>query len=230
MSRCKELHEALECLPVFRYPFDYHDMPSTGIYFFYEEGETCKFDDEKPRIVQAGTHKKNNFCSRMRDHYVSYSKMNFDPHKSPPHDSSIFRKNLGRAILNKEHNAYLEVWNIDFTTRKNRDAMWHLRNIDEDMSVEIEVSRLLEEKFSFRFVIMGNEIERKEMKSKIIGTLSKCSCCCSSENWLGRHSPIGKIQKSGLWLVRHLESEGLSDIDMKKISECIITTKRWLER
>ena len=231
-DRCRNLHEALERLPMITHPFDYDDMPNAGVYFFYEKGEVCKFGGEKPRIVMAGTHNKDNFRSRMRDHYIPDSKMNFDARKSPPHDRSIFRKNLGRAILNKEHNPYLKVWDIDFTTKKNRETMWHLRNVDEDKRVEAEVSRLLQEKFSFRFVMMGSERERKGsagIKSGIIGTLSRCPCCCSSDSWLGRHSPIGKIRESGLWLVQHLESEGLTDLDMKRLSECIRVTERWVE-
>ena len=97
----------------------------------------------------------------------------------------------------------------------------------------LEVSRLLQEKFSFRFVMMGNERERKGnagIESRIIGTLSRCSCCCSSDSWLGRHSPIDKIRESGLWLVQHLESEGLTDLGMERLSECIRATERWVER
>lgn len=200
-NRCRDLHEALECLPMITHPFDYDDMPNAGVYFFYEKGEVCKFGGEKPRIVRAGTHNKDNFRSRMHDHYIPDSKMNLDVRKSPPHDRSIFRKNLGRAILNKEHNPYLKVWDIYFTTKKNRETMWHLRNVDEDKRGEAEVSRLLQEKFSFRFVMMGNERERKGsagIESKIIGTLFRCPCCCSSDSWLGRHSPIDKIRESGL--------------------------------
>ena len=232
-DRCRDLHEALECLPMITHPFDYDDMPNAGVYFFYEKGEVCKFGGEKPRIVRAGTHNKDNFRSRMRDHYIPDSKMNFDVRKSPPHDRSIFRKNLGRAILNKERSPYLKVWDIDFTTKKNRETMWHLRNVNEDKRVEAEVSRLLQEKFSFRFVMMGNERERKGsagIESRIIGTLSRCPCCCSSDSWLGRHSPIDKIRESGLWLVQHLESEGLTDLDMERLYECIRATERWVER
>ena len=104
--------------------------------------------------------------------------------------------------------------------------------MDEDTRVEAEVSRLLQEKFSFRFVMMGNERERKGsagIESKIIGTLSRCPCCCSSDSWLGRHSPISKIRESGLWLVQHLESEELTDLDMERLSECIRATERWVE-
>ena len=31
-------------------------------------------------------------------------------------DRSIFRKNIGRAILNKNNDSFLEIWNLDFTT------------------------------------------------------------------------------------------------------------------
>ncbi len=133
---CAAVHRALECLPLTRwYPFDIDGMPDAGVYFFYEDGESWGHGDggKKPRIVRVRTHRKNNFRSRMRDHYIPDSKsMNLDARKSPPHDRSIFRKNLGRAILNKECNPYLEVLNIDFTTREAQMKKSHLRNVEED--------------------------------------------------------------------------------------------------
>jgi hypothetical protein len=33
------LHEQLELLPIFKYPFDLKLLPNNGVYFFYEEGE-----------------------------------------------------------------------------------------------------------------------------------------------------------------------------------------------
>ena len=98
-DNCKILHELLERLPLIKYPFDADRLPDNGIYFFYEHGE-FQAHTSKPRIVRVGTHNQNNFKSRIRDHYVSDSKMNFDSNRSPPHDRSIFRKNIGRAMLN----------------------------------------------------------------------------------------------------------------------------------
>lgn len=228
---CDVVHMALERLPLTRYPFDIDDMPDAGVYFFYEDGESWGHcDGEKPRIVRVGTHRKNNFHSRMRDHYTSDSRsMNLDTRKSLPHDRSIFRKNLGRAILNKEGNPYLNVWNIDFTTREAREKKSYLRNVEEDTRIEVEVTKLLRERFSFRFVVLEEEEKRLDIESKIIGTLHGCPCCKSSKNWLGLHSPVNKIREGGMWMTQHLESDGLAVADMALFSEAVNRTTRWMK-
>jgi len=137
---CEWLHLLLEELHIMKYPFKINDLPGNGVYFFYENGEYWGHDSDTShqRIVRVGTHREGNFKSRMKDHYLfNESKMNFDRTKSPPHDRSIFRTNLGRAILNKEKNEYLKIWNIDFTTRKNRDEFSHLRDIELEKKIEI---------------------------------------------------------------------------------------------
>ena len=228
---CVALHRTLERLPLARYPFDIDAMPRTGVYFFYEDGESWGHGGEKKsRIVRVGAHRGNNFRSRMRDHYIPDSRsMNLDARKSPPHDRSIFRKNLGRALLNMEGSPYLGVWNIDFTTREARETKSHLRDVGEDARIEAEVTRLLRERFSLRFVVLEGEEERFDIESKMIGTLHRCPLCKSSEGWLGRHSPVDKIRDSGLWLTQHLESDGLAMDDMAVLTEAVSRTEKWMK-
>jgi hypothetical protein len=40
---CEWLHQRLDALPMFSYPFDVEALPSNGIYFFYENGESISF-------------------------------------------------------------------------------------------------------------------------------------------------------------------------------------------
>jgi hypothetical protein len=71
----------------------------------------------RPRVVRIGTHKDGNFRSRIIEHYLlDESKMNFDSSKAAPRERSIFRKHIGRALLNKRQDDYLKVWEIDFTS------------------------------------------------------------------------------------------------------------------
>ena len=117
---CKWLHEQLELLPVFKYPFDLKLLPKNGVYFFYEEGENSDHGDgiSRPRIVRIGTHKENNFRSRISEHFLlNESKMKFTQINPKPSDRSIFRKNIGRALLSKQKDFdYLKIWEIDFTS------------------------------------------------------------------------------------------------------------------
>ena len=108
-EKCAWLHKTLQELPLIKYPFDISKLPNNGVYFVYENGETWGHSNEKiPRIVRIGTHRGNNFKSRISEHFLlNESKMNFDKDIPPPHDRSIFRKNIGRALLNKQQDDYL---------------------------------------------------------------------------------------------------------------------------
>ena len=101
---CQYLHKQIERLPLIRYPFDITKLPDDGIYFFYEEGEVWGHGGSKPRIVRVGAHRNGNFKSRINDHFVlNGRKMIFNEMQSAPKERSIFRKNIGRALLNKKN-------------------------------------------------------------------------------------------------------------------------------
>lgn len=233
-NECKWIHEILEDLSEIKFPFNLENLPDSGIYFFYEKGELWGHGGLKPRIVRIGTHRKRNFRIRINDHYLikNYEeRMNFNKNRPKPSDRSIFRKNIGRAILNKRNDKYLEIWEIDFTRRENRQKFGNLRDIEKEKSVEEEINYILRNNFSFRFLITNEESERigtNGLESKLIGSIAKCDKCKPSENWLGNFSPKEQIKNSGLWLVQHLNSEKLSDPDMKLIEKLVVETKNWV--
>ena len=230
---CKWLHEQLEQLPLIRYPFKLDQLPENGIYFFYEDGEFWGLGGDKPRIVRVGTHRDGNFRSRISEHYLlNESWMDFDENKSKPSDRSIFRKNIGRALLNKDKDSYLQIWNIDFTISKNRERWRTKRNIKKEKEVEEKITKILREKFSFRFIILEEQSKRmgnKGLESSLIGTLAHCKLCEPSANWLGKYSPVQKIKEGKLWLVQHLEAEPINENDKEVILNAIRKTKEWKE-
>jgi hypothetical protein len=77
-EKCSWLHNQLDALPLVKFPFDVRSLPSNGIYFFYEEGETTDHGyGLRPRIVRIGTHKENNFQPRISEHFLlNESKLN----------------------------------------------------------------------------------------------------------------------------------------------------------
>ncbi len=226
---CKWLHEAFEQLPIIRYPFDLKSLPQNGIYAFYEEGETWGHGGEKPRIVRIGTHRDGNFRSRIRDHYlVDKSEPVVTAGRPTPKDRSIFRKNLGRALLNRAGDPYLAVWDLDFTSRKHRDQLGHLRDVPKEQEIETEVTGLLREAFAFRFLAVDSQVERmgtSGLEATLIGTLSHCSECRPSEKWLGKHSPKPQIVGSGLWLVQHLNAASMSEAHRQAVLTVIQKTE-----
>jgi len=218
-KECAWLHKVLEPLPVIRYPFELETLPMNGIYFFYEEGETNAHDG-KPGIVRVGTHKRNNFRSRINDHYL-FGGMDFNRNTPAPKDRSIFRKNIGRALLKKRNPDYLSIWDIDFTLRANRQRYGRKRDINLEIEIENEITRILRKKFSFRYIQIDSQKQRmgkQGLESRLIGTLSHCELCEPSKNWLGLSSPKKQIRDSGLWLVQHLNSEGIDGNDKNLIS------------
>jgi len=178
------IHELLKLLPLHRYPIRSQDLPSNGIYFFYEEGEVIKIDNRVfKRIVRVGTHREQGrFPDRILNHFHGNK------------NSSVFRRHLGAAILAKEnpHDPRLGEWMMKGTKP--------LRDIEE------KVSKLLREKFSFRYIRVDDRDERLELEERLISTLARFSPKYVSPNWLGRYSPSREIRESGLWNVKYVDS------------------------
>jgi len=229
---CKWLHKQVEQLQLIKYPFKLEQLPENGIYFFYEDGEIWGHGGDKARVVRIGTHKDGNFRSRIKEHFLlDELKMSFDSTKPAPHERSIFRKNIGRALLNKTKDDYLKIWEIDFTTRRSREERGHLRNIQQEKEIEYEITKILRKSFSFRFIIVDGQTKRmgtEGIESSLIGTVAKCNLCRPSSNWLGRHSPKQQITGSGLWLVQHLEANEINETDKETILNAIARSKEWI--
>lgn len=230
-GKCRRLHELLERLSVIRYPVNTgRPLPDNGVYFFYERGEIQAHGREQ-RIVNVGTHTGDgNLAQRISSHYIPDSEIDhLTPDKKAPKDRSIFRKHIGRAILEKEDNPYLKTWEIDFTERENREKLSHLRDMRLEMRIEKECNRILESAFSFKVVIVKSKEERMGLRKRLVGTLSGCAFCRASDGWLGRHSPVDKIRRGKLWNVHHLGSDGLTDTDMESMSYHVEDARDWLE-
>ncbi|HAF07108.1 TPA: hypothetical protein DCG82_01725 [candidate division WOR-3] len=229
---CKWLHEQLEQLPIIKYPFKLEKLPENGIYFFYEKDEIWGHGKNKLRIVRIGTHNKNeNFRNRIKEHYLlDESKMNFDKNKPKPSDRSIFRKNIGRALIKKQNIEYLPIWEIDFTKSKNIKCFGNKRNIAKEKRIESAITKTLRDRFYFRFIKIDTQSERKTLERLLIGTVASCDSCKKSDRWLGNYSPKMQIKNSGLWLVQHLKANGIDENHKKTILEAIKSTKKWIKK
>lgn len=205
---CDRLHRWINALPILKFPFDEAKIPLNGIYVLFEKGE---FAHDTNRIVRIGTHTgQNQLRSRLRQHFLTENK-----------DRSIFRKNIGRCILQKAHDPFLAKWEIDLTTKQSRDKYSASVDLDKQRAVERETSKYMQESFSFVVFQVDEKDARLELESKIISTVSLCERCQSSQDWLGRYSPKKKIKESGLWLVNELYKQPLSENDFKKLSNSL---------
>jgi hypothetical protein len=236
-STCKWLHESLETLQLIRHPFDIDkQLPDNSIYFFYEDGEVWGHgnvedgtinDNNKPRIVRIGTHKDGNFKSRISGHFLlGECKMSFNSKVPAPHDRSIFRKNIGRALL--EGDECLTTWEIDFTTTANRNKHAHKRDIEMEKEIEGKITDILRQRFSFRFIVLEEQTARMGitgLESRLIATVANCTLCKPSQSWLGRHSSKCQIREGKMWIVQHLKALSLRLEDKEALISAIRKTK-----
>ena len=216
---CKKLHEIFNKMKRFRFPFDESKIPENGVYILFEKGELAHDGD---RIVRIGTHTgETQLLSRLKQHFIKENK-----------DRSIFRKSIGRAILNKIGDPFLCDWEKDLTTKEARNQF---RNIDLEKQKEIErkISKYIQENFSFGIIPVENKEQRLELESKIISTISLCQECKPSENWLGINCPSEKLQTRrvyenclkiknfGLWNVNELKKQPLTKKEIEVIHSLI---------
>ena len=155
--------------------------------------------------------------------------MKFIQTNPKPSDRSIFRKNIGRALLNNQKDLdYLKVWEIDFTSNINRANHSHLRNIEKEKTIESHITELIRKKFYFRFMSIEGQEKRMGkigIESRLIGTVTSCKLCKPSYHWLGKFSSKPQIKNGKLWLSQHLDSIGLSDSDKADLLTTIGNTK-----
>lgn len=204
MKRCNKLHQWFNNQEKLKFPFNDKKIPLNGIYIIFEKGE---FAHNKNRIVRIGTHTGNNqLRSRLKQHFIKENK-----------DRSIFRKNIGRSILNKEKDPFLEKWELDLTTRKAKEKYNDSIDFEKQKEIEKKVTKHIQDNLSFTVFRIDNKEKRLEFESKIISTVSLCKECKASKNWLGLFSPKEKIRESGLWLVNELYKEPLSDKDIEAL-------------
>ena len=192
-----ELHKIFNGLERFSYPFEnrLNEIPDNGIYVKFEKGESYNNLD---RIVRIGTDTgENNLKKRLIEHFVTENK-----------NRSIFRKNIGRAMLNKDNNSYLNFWELDTTSKADKEKNFKYINVDLEAEIEGEISSYIKTNFSFCVFNVETKEQRLFWESKLISTLAYQTK--PSKNWLGNFSTKEKIKQSGLWQVQGLNKPKLT--------------------
>lgn len=205
---CQEIHKLFKQQERHQFPFNEQKIPRNGIYILFEQGEMGHQGD---RIVRIGTHTGDNqLRSRLKQHFIRENK-----------DRSIFRKNIGRAILNQTQDPFLEHWELDLTTRAAKEKYQDIINFDKQAQIEKQVTSYIQNNFTFVVFEVISKAQRLELESRIISTVSWCDECFPSNTWLGAHSPKEKIRKSGLWLVNELYKQELSENDVVTLQKLV---------
>lgn len=206
---CSDLHSLARRGKDHSFPFDRARLPLNGIYLLFETGEEAHGGH---RIVRVGTHTGNDqLPSRLVQHFANENK-----------DRSIFRKNIGRALLNKARDPFLAEWELDRTSRASRDRHSVEHQTAKRQAVESDVTKYLHGHFRFVVFRVDDKSDRLTLESRIISTVSRCEACRPSDRWLGLSSPKEKIRQSGLWLVNELYKEPLTQADLQVL--CTLLT------
>jgi len=206
---CETLHLVFNDRKRHRFPFDKNLIPGNGIYILFEKGELGH--GECDRIVRIGTHTgQNNLRQRLSEHFVKENK-----------DRSIFRKNIGRALLNKRQDPFIHQWELDLTTSAARRQ--HADEIDFEKLLEIEkdVSEIIRESFTFCVFEVHDLVDRLRFEERLISTVNHCPVCRASMTWLGNYSLKYQIRDSGLWLVQGLNGRGMDERDLEILRKMI---------
>lgn len=207
-KKCEKLHILFNKMERHTFPFDNSKIPRNGLYILFEKGEKAHNAD---RIVRIGTHTgQDQLLSRLSQHFINENK-----------DRSIFRKNIGRALLNKTKDPFLLQWEIDLTTAEAKQKFSDKIDFEKQQETEKQVSKFIQDNFSFIVFPIDDKEQRLRLESKIISTISSCEHCTPTENWLGNHSPKEKIRKGGLWLVNELWKEPLSEDEFIEVEKSL---------
>ncbi|MEG0181155.1 MAG: hypothetical protein RR657_04635, partial [Peptostreptococcaceae bacterium] len=159
-----------------------------GIYIMFENGETYQGMD---RVVRVGTHRADGrLVTRLNNHFTSNNA-----------DSSIFRKNIGRALLSRDKSSYQDVWELN--TSKSEIRELHKNEIDLEFENELEstITNYLKDNITFVCFKVDTEEERLRLEEGIISTLSR-SNIQSSKEWLGLNHTKKEVVESRLWNIQ----------------------------
>ena len=200
------LHMLFNDLPRFDWTMIDQIPYRNGIYVMFEKGESYHSMD---RIVRIGTHRgQDRLLKRLKYHFVSENA-----------DSSILRKNIGRAFLNMDLNPYLQVWEIDMNKSVNKRNFGHLMNKELDTKLEARISEYLRKNITFICIPVEEEAERSRLEEGLIASLNMDPSFGPSSNWLGLNSPMPEIARSGLWNRQHLHGEPLSAEELERVKQ-----------
>ncbi len=214
-----ELHQLFNQQKRYRFPFDkfINEIPKNGIYIIFERGE--KYSDFD-RIVRVGTHTGiNQLRSRLNQHFVKENK-----------NRSIFRKNIGRCFLNKENNIYLNLWELDNTSKVDKAKNLALLDSFFEKELEKKITKYIQTNLSFCVFQIDTKEDRLFWESKIISTLANASNIKASAKWLGNYSTKDKIKVSGLWQVNELYNVAITETELAQLKEKLHTPNNFVSK
>jgi hypothetical protein len=174
-------------------------LPSDGIYFFFEKGETTPWQGlTVDRVVRVGTHRVNSrFPKRISQHYGTVRSLGGNK------NGSVFRRHLGGALLRRADPS------------DPRLTSWISMDGPSEPSIEAWVSRTLRECFTYVWIRVPDREDRLSLERGSIALLAQYPLAKPSPSWLGRHAVDPAIQRSGLWNTHHVDAVPLTRAELE---------------
>ena len=196
---CAEFHKVMFDLPSLDIK-NLDKLPAKGgLYVLYEKGEGGGHTPEGRRVVRVGINESNGtLANRIQTHYLG--------------GSSSFRTHMARALfkirgLNKAIPDFnvMDISSSNLTSRQNK-----------------ELNAYFADNMYFRCMTVEAASERGEFEERAIATISNCSICQPSVDWLGHHSVNSNVRSSGLWNDEHTDSyKRLHQEDLERLRSLI---------
>jgi hypothetical protein len=151
-KNCLLIHEVFNKTPRL-YWNDMKKIPfNNGIYIMFEKGEEYFGMD---RIVRIGTHNEDDRLRKLlKDHFITKNS-----------DGSIFRKNIGRALLHMTNDPYGRVWELDTSKRKVREASAEIINLEYESQIENRIGDYSKENISFVCFQVNEKSDRLRLEA-----------------------------------------------------------------
>ena len=199
------LHRLFERLPRYEWR-DIDAIPfEDGIVIAYERGETYR---GYARVVRVGTHTApGRLKQRLMDHFDREDR-----------NASIFRRHIGRALLNRAKDPYLDIWSLDTSRQPDRDR----EDARTAARVERDVSAYMRVNLSFSVIPVASADSRLRLGEAIVATLHQAKNFAPSDSWLGHYSPDSQIRASGLWQKRSLNAAPLTADESLQLARIIV--------
>lgn len=196
-DRAVLIHDMIRKMPQYTWDTIGNLEFENGIYIIFEPKNS---DGASNRIVRIGTHTgPDRLKGRIRGHYISNRK-----------DGSVFRKDIGLAMLNKERDEYSDIWNLNTSNpqikKENEDRL----NPDFEKMLEERVSDYLREKTKFVCIEVNDLDERLRIEEGLIAILGGNKNFKPDDDWLGYYHPDSRIRKNFIWNKQGLDGKPLS--------------------
>ncbi|HLG35969.1 MAG TPA: hypothetical protein VI757_13900, partial [Bacteroidia bacterium] len=120
-------------------------------------------------------------------------------------------------LLNKDKSTYLHLWELDITSKVEKEKNLKLLDLDFEKQIEIKISNYIQTNFSFCVFQIETKDTRLFWESKIISTIVKSKELKPSTNWLGNFSTKDKIRTTGLWQVNELFNDTMTDQEFETL-------------